>query len=183
MQSHPLEASELPILEDESFDSEAFAALEDEDVAYAVLNAHHATADAVNVENIIILTARLAQVLAQEADMLADMRIASIEALQREKLLLAGALEKQKQLFDRFPHKLHEIEDDERERLEQIIDIFDGIMKENHNRLLVAREVNRKVVEAIADAVTEASAQALYNHKGVNGPGAEAYSVTLDKRI
>ena len=183
MQMHPLQADDsLPT--DDDFDTEAFEALDDEDVAEAVMNAHQASADAVNVENVIVLTARLAQVLAEEADLLADMRVSAIEGLQREKNLLAGALAKQKKLFDRFPHKLEEIGYEERERLEQIIEIFDSIMKENYRRLLIAKEVNRKVVEAIADAVSEAHAQALYNNKGVVGQtGPEAVSVTVDKHI
>ncbi|MBY0356051.1 MAG: hypothetical protein K2Q12_10055 [Rickettsiales bacterium] len=183
MQAYELESDALPANNDDDFDTEAFNALEDDDVADAVLNAHQATADSVNVETIIVLTARLAQVLAEEADMLADMRIATIDALQREKLLLAGALAKQKKLFERFPHKLHDIDEEERERLEQIIEIFESVMKENYRRLLIAREVNRKVVEAIAEAVNEASAQALYNNKGMSGAAYESFSVSLDKRI
>jgi tRNA/tmRNA/rRNA uracil-C5-methylase (TrmA/RlmC/RlmD family) len=182
MQIHTLEADDLPVME-EGFDSEAFDALEDEDVAQAVLNAHQATADSVNVENIIVLTARLAQVLAEEADLLAEMRLSTLNELQREKLLLLGALEKQKKLFDRFPHKTHDIGMDERERLEQIIEIFESIMRENYRRLLVAKEVNRKVVEAIADAVSGSHSQALYDKHGMSGHSADSLSVTLDKRI
>lgn len=183
MESYPLEADELPAT-DNGFDSEAFEALEDEDVALAVLNAHQTSADSVNVENVIVLTARLAQVLAEEADLLANMKISAIEGLQREKMLLAGALEKQKKLFDRFPSKLHDMDYEERERLEQIIEIFDSIMRENYRRLLVAREVNRKVVEAIAEVINEASSQASYNKKGLSEAGsAESLSVSVDKRI
>jgi tRNA/tmRNA/rRNA uracil-C5-methylase (TrmA/RlmC/RlmD family) len=183
MEAYPLEADELPATDD-SFDNEAFEALEDEDVAMAVLNAHQASADSVNVENVIVLTARLAQVLAEEADLLANMRLSSLEELQREKLLLAGAMEKQKKLFDRFPEKLHDIGYEERDRLEQIIEIFESIMRENYRRLLIAKEVNRKVVEAIAEAVSEASAQSLYNKKGMSDAGsAESLSVSVDKRI
>lgn len=182
MDMHALQADDtLPATED--FDSEAYEALEDEDVAEAVRSAHLASAESVNVENVIVLTARLAQVLAEEADLLADMRVAAIEKLQREKMLLAGALEKQKKLFDRFPHKLHEIGYEERERLEQIVEIFESIMKENYRRLLVAREVNRKVVEAIADVVSDAQARGLYDKHGMSGAPADSLSVTIDKRI
>lgn len=183
MDMHALQADDaLPVTDDE-FDSEAYEALEDEDVAHAVRSAHLASADSVNVENVIVLTARLAQVLAEEADLLADMRVAAIEKLQREKMLLAGALEKQKKLFERFPHRRHQIDEEERERLEQIIDIFESIMKENYRRLLIAREVNRKVVEAIAEVVSDTHSRGLYDKHGLSGSVSESLSVTLDKRI
>lgn len=184
MDMHMLQADEaLPVM-DEALDEDAFDALEDADVAYAVRNAHSASADAINVEDVITLTARLAQVLAEEADLLADMRLAGIEALQREKMLLARALEKQKKLYDRFPHKRDEIDGEERERLEQIISIFESIMRENYRRLLIAKEVNRKVVEAIADAVSDAAAQGLYDKHGAASVATQSgVSVTVDKRI
>jgi flagellar biosynthesis/type III secretory pathway chaperone len=184
MDMYTLQADEaLPVM-DEELDQEAFDALEDKEVAYAVRSAHLASAESVNVENVITLTARLAQVLAEEADLLADMRIAGIESLQREKMLLARALEKQKKMFDRFPEKRHEISDEEYDRLEQIIGIFESIMRENYRRLLVAKEVNRKVVEAIAEAVSDAAVQGFYDKHGAASMAAQGgLSVTVDKRI
>ncbi len=121
----------------------------------------------VDVDSVIALTARLAQVLAEEADLLAEMRVREIEGLQKEKMQLLEALETQKKFIDRNPELMAALSDEECLELAQIIEIFQTVMKENHRRLLIAREVNRKVVEAIKEVVQEANKNGMYDKKGL----------------
>lgn len=136
-----------------------------------------------DVESIISVTARLAQVLAEEADYLADMKIKEIEKLQKEKNLLVDALEAQKRYVERNPHLLRTISDDEALEMAQIIEIFQKVMTENHRRLLIAKEVNQKVVEAIADVVTEAAGSGFYDKNGRSEASQRPVSVTINKTI
>lgn len=137
----------------------------------------------VDVDSVIALTARLAQVLAEEADLLAEMRVREIEGLQKEKLQLLDALEAQKRFLDRNPHLLHAITDEECMELAQMIEIFQTVMKENHRRLLIAREVNRKVVEAISEVVQEAARNGMYDHKGLPERVEGGISMSLNQTI
>ena len=136
------------------------------------------------VNDIIALTARLAQVLAQEADLLQEMKVSKIADLQKEKLVLTAALEMQKKQLDKNPELIQGATEEEREDLRSVIGIFDTILAENHRRLLMAKEVNQRIVEAITDVVTEVSNQGVYNDKGApDMVGRDALSVTLNKTI
>lgn len=137
----------------------------------------------VDVDSVIALTARLAQVLAEEADLLAEMRVREIEGLQKEKLQLLEALEAQKRFLDRNPELMAAISDEECLELAQIIEIFQTVMKENHRRLLIAREVNRKVVEAITEVVAEANKNGMYDHKGLPDKLEGGISMSLNQTI
>lgn len=137
----------------------------------------------IGVESIITLTTRLAQVLAEEVDLLADMRVRDIAKLQKEKLQLLEALEAQKRFIDRNPEIMEDISDEEALELAQIVEIFQTVMKENHRRLLIAREVNRTVVEAIAEAVHEAGSNGIYDRKGMTDRSDGSLSMSLNQTI
>ena len=137
----------------------------------------------IDVEGIVALTARLSQVLAQEVEFLAEMQIQELEGLQKEKTQLLDALEGQKRHIDNNPHLLALLTDDECLELAQIIEIFQGIMKENHRRLLIAREVNLKVTEAIVNAVNDDAKSGSYTKQGNTGIAQESISMTVDRSI
>jgi flagellar biosynthesis/type III secretory pathway chaperone len=137
----------------------------------------------VDVESVIALTARLAQVLAEEADLLADMRVRDIESLQKEKLQLLDALEAQKRFLDRNPGVLSDLTDEESLELAQIVEIFQTVMRENHRRLLIAREVNRTVLEAISEAVQDAGKSGFYDHKGLPERSGSSVSMSVNQTI
>lgn len=137
----------------------------------------------VDIESIIALTVRLAQILAQEADLLAEMRISDVEKLQKEKLSLLEALEAQKRFVDRNPDLLMRMTDEECLELAQIIEIFQTVMRENYRRLLIAKEVNAKVVEAISAVVKDANRNGLYDDNGRPEDADGSVSMSVDKRI
>lgn len=139
---------------------------------------------AVNMPDMIAMTARLAQVLAQEVDLLETMKISDIEGLQKEKLVLTSALEKQRKLIEADPSILYTLTPDELEDFQSVASIFNTILEENHRQLLIAKEVNQKIVEAISEVVAEASSGGMYNGKGnSDAPRKDSLAVSINKTI
>jgi flagellar biosynthesis/type III secretory pathway chaperone len=142
--------------------------------------------EGINVDNIIALTARLAQVLAQEADYLSEMKVSEIEPLQKEKLILVAALEKHKKMIEHNPQWLDAVDPEAVEDLRQVVDIFNAVRDENFYRLTLAREVNHKIIEAIKEVALEDSRKKGYTASGESEPHMprdNVLSVTLDKKI
>lgn len=138
----------------------------------------------IKVQDVITLTARLAQLLAEEVDLLTDMKVSRIEALQQEKIFLTNALEAQRKLLDRNPHLVETIPSQDKQDLKEVIEVFNNILEENHRKLLIAREVNHKIVQAITSVVKESTLSRVYDGKGVTGTAPfETLSVTLNKHI
>ena len=52
----------------------------------ATYNAHDSNIPEFRIQDVVMLTARLAQLLAEEVDLLGDMKVKKIEALQQEKI-------------------------------------------------------------------------------------------------
>lgn len=137
-----------------------------------------------NITDVITLTARLAQVMAEEVDLLREMKVSKIEALQKEKLFLTGALEAYRKLLDRQPELRQQLTAQQRFDLQEVTRVFNDVLKQNHERLLVAKEVNHRVVQAIRSCVSEQNGQSIYNHRGYSAvPGSQSLSVTLNKHI
>ena len=136
------------------------------------------------VKDVIMLTARLAQLLAEEVDLLNEMKVSKIEALQQEKIFITNALEAQRKLVDKHPGVVETIPSQDKKDLEEVINIFNDILAENHRKLLIAREINNKISQAITAVVKENSASRVYNGKGFTGNSAYmALSVTLNKKV
>ena len=133
--------------------------------------------------DIVSLTARLAQLMAEEADLLDEMRISEIAEFQEEKRLLLDALERQKKQFDKRPEMLDDMDMQEREELREMMRVFNDILQENYRRLLVAKEVNQTMVNAVADVVRESRSNGVYNDGGASQTSDELPSVTLNQKI
>jgi len=136
------------------------------------------------IQDVITVTARLAQLLAEEVDLLSEMKVSKIAALQQEKIFLTNALEAQRKQIDRYPHLRETIPSQDRKDMEEIAEVFQNILEENHRKLLLAKEVNHKVVQAITDVVKETTQSRTYNGSGYTGVAAfNTLSVTLNKTI
>ena len=136
------------------------------------------------IQDVITLTARLAQLLAEEVDLLGEMKVQKIEALQKEKLFLVNALEAQRRLVERNPNLVETIPSQDKKDLQEVVDVFNNILEENHRKLLQAKEVNHKIVQAITDVVKDSTRSKVYDDKGATGQAQyETLSVTLDKTI
>ncbi len=136
-------------------------------------------------QDVVMLTARLAQLLAEEVDLLGEMKVKQIEALQKEKIFLTNALEAQRKLIDRHPYIIDTIPSRDKKDLEEVAAVFQGILDENHRKLLLAKEINHKIVQAITEVVKETTQSRTYNGSGYTGMAAafNTMSVTLNKTI
>lgn len=135
-------------------------------------------------QDVVMLTARLAQLLAEEVDLLSEMKVKKIEALQQEKLFLTNALEAQRKLIERHPYMLNTIPSRDKRDLEEVAKVFQNILDENHRKLLLAKEVNHKIVQAITAVVKENTQSRTYNGNGYTGAAAfNTLSVTLNQTI
>jgi hypothetical protein len=136
------------------------------------------------VQDVITLTARLAQLLAEEVDLLSEMKVSKIEALQQEKIFITNALEAQRKLLDRHPGFSESIPSKDKSDLQDVVNVFQDILEENHRKLLLAKEVNHKIVQAITEVVKENTQARSYNGSGVTGGNYyTTMSVTLDKTV
>lgn len=138
----------------------------------------------INARDVITLTARLAQILAEEVDLLKVMKVKEIDKLQEEKLFLIDALETYKKILNRHPALSETIPSRDKKDLEALIEVFNNVLEENHRRLQMAREINHQVVKAIREVVTEHAETPYY---GINGKRNiapyERLSVTLNQAI
>lgn len=138
----------------------------------------------IHAKDVTTLTARLAQLLAEEVDLLSAMKVKDIEKLQNEKLFLIEALETHKKILKAHPGLSDTIPSQDKDELREVVAVFQDILAENHRRLQTAKEVNNQVVNAIKQVVAEKSMRPSYNNHGVNGRTAyQSMSVTLDQRI
>jgi flagellar biosynthesis/type III secretory pathway chaperone len=138
----------------------------------------------IDVKAIITVTARLAQLLAEEVDLLADMKVSKIEELQQEKLFLVSALDAQRRMIDKHPYVVETIPSQDRKDLQEVVSVFSNILEENHRKLLLAKEINHKIVQAITSVVKDSTQSKVYDGQGTTGLAPfETLSVTLNQTI
>jgi len=136
----------------------------------------------ISIPDVITITARLAQILAEEVDLLQQMKIQKISALQDEKQRLTRALDIQKKLIARNPQALAHARAEDMEDLRAVTQIFNEILTHNHRQLRIARDVNQKLVEAICEVVTENTRHPQYDTKGNQSAQEDKkLSITLDQ--
>lgn len=136
------------------------------------------------IQDVITLTARLAQLLAEEADLLGNMKVKEIEKLQHEKIFITNALEAQRKLLDRHPGLVDTIPSQDKSDLQRVVDVFNNILEENHRKLLLAKEVNNKIVGAIKEVVRDHTSNRTYSGNGnAQYTQFQNMSVTLDSVI
>ncbi|NET71309.1 MAG: hypothetical protein F6K62_10385 [Sphaerospermopsis sp. SIO1G2] len=135
-----------------------------------------------SLEVITLLISRLAQLMAQEVDLLDEMNITALGSLQEEKKALIDALEKQKRLMTRRQRLVDTATDEEYEQLQELVTVFNAVMEENHKRLLVAREVNNRVVQAITEMANEHAKHSYYTHTGERADD-PSVSLSLNRSI
>lgn len=140
--------------------------------------------DGLTVNDITSITARLAEVLAKEADLLEAMKVGAIEGLQQEKMLLTHALDASHKYFKKHPELLDEADPEDVEDLEEVISVFEEVKRENFRRLSMARTVNQRIVQAITDIVNEKRSKTAYNKKGKTAqPEVGNVHVSLNEKV
>lgn len=153
----------------------------------SVSNTHHRVPKKpvmIDAKDISLMTARLAQILAEEVDLLKEAKVRDIEKLQQEKIFLIDALETQKKLIQQRPELVDTIPSRDKHDLQKVADLFEDILKENHMRLRMAKEVNEQIVAAITESVSERSRTPYYGRNGMTGTAVfERNSVSLNEKI
>lgn len=138
----------------------------------------------VNLPDMVAIMARLAQVLAEEVDHLDAMQIKKIEGLQDEKRKLSRTLAIMKRELDRQPELLESTDAEDVAAFQKVARIFDEVLQENHRKLLVAKEINYRVVQAISDVVEEEALRPGYNQRGTKARRRDGTpSVSLNETI
>lgn len=138
----------------------------------------------INTKDVALLTARLAQILAEEVDLLEAMKVRDIEKLQEEKLFLIEALETHRKILKQRPELSETIPSQDKHELRQVVEVFEDMLAQNHRKLQMAKEVNEHVVNAIRDVVIEKTQNPYYGNSGMKKMAQfESSSITLNKHI
>lgn len=137
-----------------------------------------------NIPALIQVTLRLAQILAEEVDLLDEMRIEEIAPLQDEKQRLTAMLEAQKKVLTRKPELLEQMSEEEHEEFVQVTEIFNQVLAQNHRKLRVARDVNEAIVGAIREGINEQNLKGVYSGRGVTqSTSSTPMSVSLNNLV
>ena len=107
------------------------------------------------VDDLITITSRLVHLMETEIARLRAQRPQEIEVLQAEKASLARAYETLVGEMRKHPDLLAELAPTLREELTAKTQEFQSVLAENETTLRAAKEVNARVIKAIADAVAE----------------------------
>jgi hypothetical protein len=122
------------------------------------------------VNDIILITERLADVLERENAALKNHRSHELHALLDDKVTLSRVYETRIQFYNENPKALSDTTPELREKLRTMGAHVSGLLHENAKMLKVAIKANRKVVEMIAIAVKNVTpGPGTYRANGVAG--------------
>jgi len=120
------------------------------------------------VNDIIVITGRLGELLEKENDALRNHRTSEVHELLDEKTALSRVYETRFTGLLEQKDAIDEIEPDLREQLSKIGFKIKALIEDNSRLLKIAIEANRQVVELVAEAVRETSASAgTYGSNGI----------------
>jgi len=124
------------------------------------------------IEDLILITGRLIDVLERENDALNNQRNADLRDILDEKVTLSRVYESRMQVISEKPEILDEVDADLREKLQSLGQQVSTLIEANGRLLKVAMTVNRRVVELIAEAVHDATPSAgTYGATGASATG------------
>jgi|GEM_PF-4811853 len=139
---------------------------------------------ALAVANVISATEALTNVLEQETHYLETMQIGKVEALQHQKLKLAAEVEKKMLFLKKNSDSISGMSLADKETIRQVNARFETVSKGNYQKLMVARAVNKIVVDCVTSVYANKGNAHAYNAKGNIGSGSGAsISLTLNKMI
>ena len=127
-----------------------------------------AVSDEIPVQDIIDVSGRLTELMAEEAECFRTMDIASIAEMQEEKNQLLIWLEAQQKMLAVHPNPAALIDDDERAELEEAMELFTSVAEDNFQQASIARSVNKRIVEAVTKAIREQEVVNTYTPHGNN---------------
>lgn len=126
---------------------------------------------------------RLAELLMQEGEHLRTMQVGELAALQEEKLRLTRQLETAQAHIAADKNFLANARPGEREELLLLADDLAYAVEENFRHASVARAVNRRVMQAITDVMSDQQRPATYDRMGLaNSKSNLTLSLNLNER-
>ncbi len=140
--------------------------------------------DELYIPDVITLTARLAQILSEESELLEEMMVDGLSELQREKNLLIDALTAVRHQITTHPDLLAECDEEDLQNLQDVVAVFNEILEENYQQLLMARKANIRLVNTMSQVVNREYNNDIYDEKGkADKPVVNPLSVSLNKKI
>lgn len=141
------------------------------------------------LDDLIVITARLADLLAHENEILHSMRPSAIRELQKDKADLVQSYERRMRLVREDPTILASAPPALREKLLTMTTAFETVLEENERSLRSVRAVSERVMKVIVDAATEQQLGApAYSSAGVmaaasGGSGRRTVAMTFNKQL
>ncbi|MCZ6603560.1 MAG: hypothetical protein O7A03_00275 [Alphaproteobacteria bacterium] len=105
------------------------------------------------VNDLIVITNRLADLLARENDALNNRKYSEINEILDEKVTLGRVYESRIMGLTNDPAALEKVDGELRDRLRSLGEKVNGLIEENAALLKIGIETNRRVVNLIAEAV------------------------------
>ena len=140
--------------------------------------------DTITIADIIKARKLLADVLSEETFQLGAMKIKKVAALQDLKLSLIAQLERYTLHLSKTPHLLSGMTLAEKEDMKAVNSYFDRAMRENYEKLLVAKTINQTIVTCITGLFASNTNSHAYNRKGIMGGSRPLpVSVTLNRVV
>lgn len=122
------------------------------------------------INDIILITERLTDVLERENTALKDRRNRDLHDLLDDKVTLSRVYETRMQYFSKHPDELINTTPELRQKLSEMANYISALLQENAKMLKVSIEANRRVVDMIAEAVKTATpGPGTYGSKGTTG--------------
>ncbi len=140
------------------------------------------------VNDLIVITKRLADLLARENDALVNRKYSEINEILDEKVTLGRVYESRIMGLTDDPAALKEVDADLRDQLRSLGEKVNGLIEENAALLKIGIEANRRVVNMIAEAVKASVPSAgTYSASGATGVEQHAPSknvaITVDHTL
>ncbi len=141
------------------------------------------------INDVILITDRLIDVLERENAALKDRRNSDLHQLLDDKVTLSRVYETRMQFFNENPDALINSPADLRDKLQEKATQISSLLSENANMLRVAIKANRRVVDMIAEAVKSVTPGAgTYGANGMTGLSdhkseAQGLALSLDQTL
>lgn len=135
------------------------------------------------MDGLLDATQRMCEILSEESEHLAAMRIEPLAKLNQEKTKLTKQLETYQMLMASDPQFVLRADEKTREELLLLVDDLAVVTEENFRRTATARAVNQRVMQAIMDVVSENHRPATYGRSGQTASSADlTMSINLNQQ-
>ncbi len=134
------------------------------------------------VNDLIVITNRLADLLARENDALGNRKYSEINEILDEKVTLGLVYESRIMGMTDDPVSLGQVDGELRDRLRSLGEKVNGLIEENAALLKIGIEANRRVVNMIAEAV-KASVPSAGTYSANGAAGVEQHAPSKNVAI